>query len=208
MRVDWVPYSASGLVVGAAGLSVGALLMPQPGDPASPLLMGAGEDDRWLAISVLYLLASVGLAVGLPAVTSIFDRRGARWALAGVGTLAVGILGAAAYAVLMSVLRALVVGGVPLTGGVGGLAEDAWLAVLLHGWVSVFAVGEVLIAMALLQARRVSRWVPALMLAHAGLTPLAPMMPVALAAVTALTATIAFAGLGIAANRRSLPPIL
>ncbi len=202
MRVDWVPFSASSLVVGAAALSVGALVVPQAGIPAAPLGVVEGHPTGWLAVSGLYVVASISLILGMPSVLSIFDRRGARAALLGAVLLVVGCIGTAAYAVLLAVYRALVDGEL-LASGVRDLSADPTLLAVLYIWVLTFALGELVIALALVQARRVPRWVPALMVVHVGLSPLAPMLPAPLAVLVALTVSIAFAALGIVANQRT-----
>ena len=202
MRIDWVPYSASALVVGAAALSVGAIVVPQAGLPSSPLRIVEEQPASSLVVSGLYLLASVSLILGLPAVLSIFDLRGARAALMGAALFVVGCTGTAAYAVLLAVYRALSTGDLAV--GLQDLARDPGLSVILYGWVLTFALGELLLALALVQAQRVPRWVPWLLVLHAGLSPLAPLLPAPVAVVVALLVTIAFAALGIAANQRTL----
>ena len=202
MRIDWVPYSASALVVGAAALSVGAIVVPQAGLPSSPLRIVEEQPASSLVVSGLYLLASVSLILGLPAVLSIFDLRGARAALMGAALFVVGCTGTAAYAVLLAVYRALSTGDLAV--GLQDLARDPGLSVILYGWVLTFALGELLLALALVQAQRVQRWVPWLLVLHAGLSPLAPLLPAPVAVVVALLVTIAFAALGIVANQRTL----
>jgi len=197
-----VPYSASSLVVGAAALSVGALVLPQTGYPSSPLQVVDTHPSSWLAVAGLYVVASVALILGVPAVLSIFDLRGARAALAGSAFFVVGCIGTAAYAVLLAVYRVLTDDD-PLATGLSALAADTVLGALLYGWVLAFSLGELLLALALLQAKRVPRWVPALLVLHAGLSPLAPLMPHLVAVLVALTVTVALAALGIVANQRS-----
>jgi hypothetical protein len=202
VRIDWVPYSASALVVGAAALSVGAIVVPQAGLPSSPLRIVEEQPASSLVVSGLYLFASVSLILGLPAMLSIFDLRGARAALMGATLFVVGCTGTAAYAVLLAVYRALSTGDLAV--GLQDLARDPGLAVILYGWVLTFALGELLLALALVQSRRVQRWVPWLLVLHAGLSPLAPLLPAPVAVAVALLVTIAFAALGIVANQRTL----
>ena len=205
MRIDWVPYSAAALVIGAAALSVGAIVVPGSGIPGAPLWVGEARPAGWLAVSGLYLIASVGLILGLPALLSIFDLRGARAALAGSALFVIGCTGTAAYAVLLAVYRALAADDL-FAVGLRDLAGDPGLSVILYGWVLTFALGELLLALALVQAKRVPRWVPGLMVLHVGLSPLAPMLPSPVAVGVALMVTVAFAALGMVANQRSLLP--
>jgi hypothetical protein len=203
VRIDWVPWSAAALVVGAAALSVGAILVPRTGIASSPLVVVQEQPAGWLAVAGLYAVASVALVLGLPSILSIFDLRGARAALVGAGFFVVGCFGIAAYAVLLAVFQALAVGDVA-TRGLQDLAGDAGLSVVLYAWVLGFALGELVLALALVQARRVPRWVPGLLVLHVLLSPLAPLLPDVVAVAVALLVTIAFAALGIVANQRTL----
>jgi hypothetical protein len=203
VRIEWVPYSAAALVVGAAALSVGAILVPQVGLTSSPVAAVEVRPAGLLAVSLLYAVASVALVLGLPAVLSIFDVRGARAALVGAGFFVVGCFGTAAYAVLLALYRALALEDV-VTDGLRELAGDTGLSVILYAWVLGFALGELVLALALVQARRVPRWVPGMLVLHVGLTPLAPVLPEPLVVVVALLVTFAFAALGILANQRTL----
>jgi hypothetical protein len=200
-----VPYSAAALVVGATALSVGAILVPQVGVLSSPLAALEVRPAGWLAVSGLYAVASIALILGLPAVLSIFDERGARAALVAAGFVVVGCFGTAAFAVLLVVYRALALGDL-VDGGLRGLAGDTGLSVILYAWVLGFAVGELVLAYALLQERQVPRWVPGLLVLHVALTPLAPVLPDLAVALVALLVTIAFAALGIVAHQRTALP--
>src|ERR1044072_311228 len=107
MRVDWVPFSASGLVAGATALSIGSLLMPQA-EKASDMLRLADQDGgRWVGVSLLACAASVALVIGLPAILPLFDRRGFRTGLTAVGVFTIGCVGIAGFAVLLGFFRAL-----------------------------------------------------------------------------------------------------
>jgi hypothetical protein len=204
LRIDWVPYSASALVVGASALSIGAILVPQVGLASSPLASVEVRPDGLLAVSGLYAVASVALVLGLPAVLSIFDVRGARAALVGAAFFVVGCFGTAAYAVLIAVYRALTLQDRALSGGLQDLAGDTGLSVILYVWVFAFAVGELVLALALVQARRVPRWIPGLLVLHVGLAPVAPLLSDLAVAAVALLVTVAFATLGIVAHQRTL----
>ena len=75
---------------------------------------------------------------------------------------------------------------------------------ILYSWVLTFALGELLLALGLVQAQRVPRWVPGLLVIHVGFSPLAPLLPPRSPSLVALLVTIAFAALGIVANQRTL----
>ena len=62
MRIDWVPFSASALVVGASALSVGALVLPQAGVFALEAAPQTGAALHALTIPSLFG-GTVGLLV-------------------------------------------------------------------------------------------------------------------------------------------------
>ena len=68
MRIDWVPYSAAALVLGATALSVGALILPSGDNAATTLQMAETEGGRWIAVAILYFLAAVALTFGMPSI--------------------------------------------------------------------------------------------------------------------------------------------
>jgi hypothetical protein len=202
LRIDWVPYSASALVVGAAALSVGAILVPQFGFLSSPLAVVEVRPSAWLTVSGLYGVAAVALVLGLPAVLSLFDLRGARTALVAAGLFVVGCFGTAAFAVLIAVYRALTLADV-YGGQVQDLASDTGLSAILYVWVFGFAAGELVLALALARARDVPRWIPGLLVLHVLLAPLAPRLSDVAVSVVALLVTVALAALGIIAHQRA-----
>jgi len=217
MRIDWVPYSASALVAGATALSVGALLLPTGQETSETLAIAQEKNGQWLAVSLLFFLASVALTVGVPAILTLFDGRGSRLGLIAVSMFTVGAIGTAGYAMLLAFVRALV-----LEGEIGGhslddVTQDTGLAIFLFGWIAFFVLGELLLAIALLVARSTPRWIPLLLIAHVATVALGSFLPEDLESLSALLLTIALSGIGInAATQRearmgkwvgALPPL-
>src|SRR4051794_28717317 len=110
MRSDWVPLSASALVIGAMSLVLGALLNPaDPGASSSDMLQVVNDDSaRWMAMSVMFLLASLSLTLGLPAVLTLFPRRGRKTGITALAVFSIGTIGTCGYALLLVFFRALV----------------------------------------------------------------------------------------------------
>jgi hypothetical protein len=203
MDVDWVPYSATSLVAGASCLVVGAVLTPGEADSGASLqMMMEQRDALWLAVASFYFAAAVLLTIGIPALLTLLNDRAARIGLVGAGVFVVGCLGTAGYAMLLVMLRALVLSDSLAGASMDGLVSDAGLGVFLYGWVAAFYLGELLLGIALLRARTVRRWMPALLLAHVAVLPVAAVLPQQLSAATVLLSTLAFVGLGIVANNR------
>lgn len=204
MRYDWVPFSAAALVAGATALSVGALLVPTAEDTAATLSSVEQHDGRWLAVALLFFLASVMLTIGLPSILTLFDRRGARLGLTAVAVFTVGCVGTAGYAVLLAFVRALVVTHTVDGTGIEVAVTEGGLSVFLYGWIAAFYLGEFLLAIALFRSATTARWIPALLLFHVLLLPVSSLLPDTIQSATALLITVALSGVGISAAQRHL----
>jgi hypothetical protein len=202
MRSDWVPFSASALVIGAMSMLLGALLNPLAGEGGrgAATLRAAGEaDTRWLGMSVMYFLASIFLTLGLPALLSLFVRRGRGIGVVSVGVFSVGTIGMSGFAMLMVFLRTLVTGGALKTQNLDALGDDLGLTIFLYGWVAGFYLGVLLIGVALFLSRKTPVWVPLLLVLFVVALPVSSMIGRVGAAVQVLALAIAFTGIAIAA---------
>ena len=201
MRLDWVPYSAAALVLGATALSVGALLTPQLSE--QNVLLSDFADTRWLAVALLYFIASASLTVGMPSVITLFERRGGKLGLSAIGVFTIGTLGIAGYAFLIAFMRALA-----QEGGIGTLdlelvSQNAGLLAILYGWIGAFYLGELLLGIALLRASTTPKWVPAVLLLHVALFPVSSLLPAEVQSLTALLVTVGLCGVGVTANQHA-----
>ena len=203
MRVDWVPFSASALVAGATALSIGALLMPQAEEAQDMLRLAEQEGGRWMAVSLLYFASSVALVVGLPAILTLFDRRGFRTGLTAVGVFTIGCVGIAGFAMLLVFFRALAVTDAIQPGTIDAVSDETGLAVVLFGWIGAFYLGELLLAVALLRARTTPRWIPTVLIVHVALFPVSSYLPAEVQSLTSLLITGSLCGIGITANQRA-----
>jgi hypothetical protein len=203
MRIDWVPYSAASLVLGATALSVGALVTPQLGE--QNVLLSDFADTRWLAVAVLYFVASAALTVGMPSVITLFERRGGRLGLSAVGVFTVGTLGIAGYAFLIAFMRALAQDGKVGSLDLEAITQDAGLLALLYGWIGAFYLGELLLAVALFRGRSTPRWIPVVLLVHVAMFPVSMLsvLPPEVQSLTALLVTVGLCGVGITANQQA-----
>jgi hypothetical protein len=203
MRWDWIPLSASALVVGAMALAFGALLNPVPtdGDSAQTVATVAMAGSRWLGMAVMYFLASVTLTLGLPAVLSLFDVRARALGVLAVSVLAVGFIGTSGYAMLLVFFRALVREDAVRTGSLDSVTRDVGLGIFLFGWVAAFYVGLFLLALALFVARRTPVWVPLLVLLFVGLFPVVDRIGRVGQVAQVVALAFAFTGIAMAAVR-------
>ena len=205
MRIDWVPYSAAALVLGATALSVGALLAPQLSE--QNVLVSDFADTRWLAVAFLYFIASAALTGGMPSVMTLFERRGRRLGLSAIGVFTVGTLGIAGYAFLIAFMRALAQDSKIGTLDLEMISQDTGLLALLYGWIGAFYLGELLLGIALLRASTTPKWVPGVLLLHVALFPLSALLPSLLPqevqSLTALLVTVGLCGVGVTANQNA-----
>ncbi|MGZ4429170.1 MAG: hypothetical protein ACXVXC_17295 [Nocardioidaceae bacterium] len=212
MRSEWVPVSAAALVVGVMALVFGSLLNPASGGESAAQTLHVVDEQgaRWIGMSVMFFLSSVGMVLGLPAILSLFIRTGRRLGTAGVAVFAVGVVGLCGYAMLMVFFRAVANTGV-LAGNAQALdkvSKDPSLLVFLYGWIGGFVLGIVLIAIALLRARKVPLWVPIVMLVYVVSVPFGSHLGRLGQTVQVLALAVAFTGIAIGAvsadNRRDL----
>jgi MFS family permease len=202
MRTDWLPLSASALVIGAMALVFGVLVNPGNGDgtAAETAAIIRDEGGRWLAMAVMYFLAAVALMLGLPSILTLFTRRGRRMGLFGVGVFSIGVLGTAGYAVLMVFSRALIDRQViEDPARMDDVIEDAGLAAFLFGWIVCFIVGILAIAIALFLARKTPKWVPVALLAFVAMFPFSGELGRLMMAVQVLLLAVGFTGIAVAA---------
>jgi hypothetical protein len=206
MRFDWVPYSATSLVLGASALAVGSLLLPSYGEAATTVQMTQSQGGLWLVVAVLYFTAAVMLTLGMPSILTLFHARGARLGVTAVGIFTASAAGTAGFAMLLLFVRALVMNDASPDATVMAVSQDAGLTGFLFVWIGTLVLGELLLALALIRARTVPRWIPVLVLMHVGLLGLAPFLPDVIGSGSPLLITLALSGLGIqAAAQRTQP---
>lgn len=199
MRLDWVPVSAAAFVTGVMALAFGSLLTPSGATAAQTLEIVRNEDGRWLAVAIIYFIASVGLTLGLPSVMTLFEGRGRTLGLISVLVLCMGFLGTAGYSMIMVFFRALAIHGGINVDALGQVTEESGLVAFLLGWVAAFVLGETLLAVALLRSRAVPPWVPITMLVHVASVFVSNLLPGALARASVMLLAVAFAGVAIQA---------
>jgi hypothetical protein len=201
MRWDWIPLSASALVIGVMALVFGALLNPVPpgGDSAETMATVAMAGGRWLGMSVMYFLASVALTLGLPAILSLFTERARRIGVLAVVVFAVGVIGTSGYAMLLVFFHALVKQGAIRSGDLDQVTNDVGLGIFLYGWIAGFYAGLLLLAIALFVARRTPVWVPILLLGFVAVFPVTEYMGRVGQVAQVMALAFAFTGIAMAA---------
>jgi hypothetical protein len=203
MRIDWVPYSAAALVLGATALSVGALILPSGDSAASTLEVAQNEGGRWLAVAVLYFIAAVTLTLGMPSALTLFQTRGTKFGLTAVGVFTIGCIGLAGFAMMLVFFRALAKSEAIKAGAIESASSELGLSLFLLGWIGAFYVGELLLGIALLRAGNLPIWIPSALLLHVALLPISAILGFDDPPITALLITAALCGVGITANQKA-----
>jgi hypothetical protein len=182
-------------------LVFGSLLNPaEAGASTAETLQVVNQDSgRYLGMAVMFFFASVTLTFGLPAILSVFDRKGRKIGLLGVGVFTIGTVGICGYAMLQVFFRALVEIGALRGAELGMVAKDTGLSMFLFTWIAGFYGGVLLIAIALFVARSVPRWVPALMFGFVAVFPFASQIGRVGTAAQVLALAVAFTGIAMAA---------
>ncbi|HYF71769.1 MAG TPA: hypothetical protein VD864_03055 [Nocardioides sp.] len=200
MRMDWVPVSAALLVTGALALCLGGFLLPASDDGSDSLRIVERQGGQWLTVAVILFIASICLTLGLPAVLTLFDRRG--WVLALVSgiVLEIGFIGTAGFAMLMAFFRSLVITDAIRDKNIDDIANEAGLAVFLYTWIIGLYLGELLLGIALLRAGTAPRWIPVALILHALSFSVSEVLPEYLGKATILLLVVGFAGIAIQAT--------
>jgi hypothetical protein len=201
MRSEWIPLSASALVIGVMALVFGSLLNPTDADASSADTMRivSQEGGRWLGMSVMYFGSAIALTLGLPALLSLFTRRGRRMGLAGVAVFSIGVIGTAGYAMLLVFFRALVKAGAIEDAKLEQVTADNGLGFFLYGWIAGFYVGLLMIAIALFLAKQTPTWVSLLLVAFVVLFPFSAQIGKIGQVAQVMGLAVAFTAVAIAA---------
>jgi hypothetical protein len=201
MRNDWVPLSASALVIGAMALVFGALLNPtQAGDSAAATLeVVKHAGGQWLGMAVMYFLGSLALTLGIPSVLSLLSRRGHRLGLTGACVFLVGTIGLSGYAMLMVFFRAIVRYQAVQSVNLENSVHDLGLSVFLYTWIGCFYGGVLILAIALFVAKSTPRWVPAVLVLFVAMLPVSGHLGRVGMAVQVMGLAVAFTGVAMAA---------
>jgi hypothetical protein len=201
VRTDWVPLSASALVVGALALVFGSLLNPAAGGETARETLELVQDDggRWLGMAVMYFFASIALTLGLPALLTVIGRRGRRLGWTGVAIFAIGSIGTSGYAMIIVFFRAMVKHDAVVKGNIEAVGKDTGLQVFLIAWGISFFAGLLLLAVSLLRGGKVAKWIPVLLLLFVAFVPFSGDLGRVGMAVQVMSLVVAFTGVAMAA---------
>lgn len=204
--MDWLPVSAALLLTGALALCLGSFLLPSSDDSTNGIRLVQDQGAVWMAVAVILFIAAVFLTLGLPAVLTLFVRRGWRFGMVSTILLSIGFLGIAGFSMLMVFFHALVTSDAIHSRSLNEVVGDTGLVVFLYGWIVALYLGEILLGIALLRARTLPRWIPMLLILHGLSLSVSSVLTPFLAKAVVLLMLAGYAGLAIHAaapeNRR------
>jgi hypothetical protein len=195
--MDWLPVSAALLLTGALALALGSFLLPSSDGAADTLRIVQQQGGQWMAVAVIFFLSSVFLTLGVPAILTLFQRRGWTLGLVSAVVLEVGFIGTAGFAMLMVFFRSLVITDAIRDQNINDIASEAGLAVFLYAWVVGLYLGELLLGIALLRAGTAPRWAAFALILHALSFPVSGLLPEFVAKATIFLLVAGFAGVAI-----------
>lgn len=200
MGERWLPYAAAALATGASALIMGALTLPSSPDGTELVSTLQASPDRWLLASAAFMYAAFALTLGIPTFLHLLKKRGRTTGQVGAVILAFGTIGTAGYAAMLILFRALVVHAVVEEREIELLSRDAGLLVYMGTFVLAFEVGLAILAVALLMAGTVARWIPVLMIGYAAVLPFLRLIPDSWHGVHSLILGVALIGVAVSAN--------
>lgn len=200
-----VPASAALLATGASALVCGFSVSPLNQDvPLDEAFAVRRDFGQRLVVSVFMLVvAAVGMSAGSWALLHLMPRRD-RLTRAAVTTFALGSAGLLIYAAGLAHARSLLDRrGVLQVDTLEELRDLPLLRAVLGGWLVLFLVGLVLLAVGLRRNPAVPRWVPVLLAAFA----VSQVVPIpgghAVSVAQFVVLALALAQAALTANRRS-----
>jgi hypothetical protein len=195
----WLPWSAASLASGAVLLVMGSLVLPPATGVDQLVGLVEGQGAAWSMAALMFFLAAIGLTMGLPAILFLFPGRDQLACLVALWTWAIGTIGTAGLAGMVLVFQAAV--DVGLTSEqVGALVHAPALVAGLVVVLGAFYAGEVVLAVVLLRARVVARWVPVVLLAHVACAPLIHLLPGRLQGMQTILLGVALMGVAMRAS--------
>jgi hypothetical protein len=174
------------LASGAVLLVLAALAMPPTSEVGQVVDAVKQEDAAWLMASAAFFLASVALTMGLPAILTLIPERRQVVGLVGLWIWSIGTIGTSALAAFLILFRATVRVAEISPADVEQLTRDPVLAISLLFVFGSFYLGELVVAIVLLVASRLPRWIPGLLLVHIAAAPVNHLLPQQLQGIQAV----------------------
>ena len=202
MVSGWLPWSAASLVSGVVVLLLALVTLPLTGDPAAALRIAHENSGSWYLSAFALVLASFCLTMGTPTLLALTSASVRRVGMVSVWVWAVGTIGLTGLGMMLALFE-IVVGVFHPTPEQALAVLESGLVRWLVGWViGSFALGELLVALALWRARSVARWVCVAMLVHTVSLPLTVGLDPTARAVHSLLLGAALLGVAIRASEQ------
>ena len=178
-------------------LVLAALAMPPTSKVGQVVDAVETQDAAWLMASAAFFLASVALTMGLPAILTLIPERRQVVGLAGLWIWSIGTIGTSALAAFLILFRATVRAVELSPADVESLSGDPVLGISLLFVFGCFYLGELVVALTLLLASRLPRWIPVLLLVHIAAAPVNHLLPQELQGIQAIVLGAALMALAV-----------
>lgn len=196
--------SAAALVIGITALFFGSHLVPRPTGSGGVLALTAASPELWMAASLVLVVASLGLLMGISALGPLLRGRGF-----GVGVLGMVLVAVAAVVLFGFAQQLILLRALSMEAGVNeellaSAMQEPVQRTLMVGGFACFYAGEVCLALGLLMARTTARWVSWALLLHVVLALSLSRVETDLESLPSLLMVAGFLGAAVSANRAGM----
>ncbi len=197
--------SAAALVIGVTALFFGSHLIPRPTGSGEVLALTTASPELWMAASLILVVASLGLLLGISSLSPLLRGRGFGFGVLGMVLIVLAAVILFGFAQQLILLRALSMeAGVDEDLLTAAMQEPVQRSLLVGGFL-FFYTGEICLGIGLLMARATPRWVSWALIAHVVLAvSLAQLETPDLQSLPSLLMVAGFLGAAIAANRAGM----
>lgn len=172
MVSGWLPWSAASLVSGVVLLLLALSTLPLTGHPPEVLAAASADVGAWHLSAFVLVLASACLTLGLPTLLALMTARSRRLSLVGACVWALGTIGLTGLGMMLSAFQVVAVQMEPTLAQAEALLASTPMRWMVWAVLGCFMLGQLISAVALLTARRVAVWAPALLVLHLLTLPL------------------------------------
>ena len=205
MHSEWRAISAAALVIGVTALFFGSQLIPRPTGDGEVLALSTTSPELWLTASLILVVASLGLLLGISSLEPLVRRRGFLFALLGMLLIVFAAVILFGFAQQLILLRALSIEADVDQDVLAAAMREPVQRALMTGGFLFFYAGEVFLAIGLLMAGIAPRWVSWALMSHVVFAlVLSRLDAPELRSLPPLLMVVAFLGAAVAANRAAL----
>lgn len=196
--------SAAALVTGVSALFFGSHLIPRPTGDGKVVALTTASPDFWIAASLILVVASLGLVMGVSSLSPLLRGRGFGFGVVGRVLIVLAGVILFGFAQQLILLRALSIEAGVSDELLGAAMHEPVQQALLVAGFFFFYSGEVCLGIGFLMARSTPRWVPWALIAHVVLALTLARLDKDLRSLPSLLMVAGFLGAAVTANRAAL----